>query len=110
MLNITTALNAYSYMLEIWYWGVPHLIDEKHDNHLLFFSAVLLKVGNTKPTAECPAFRLTDDHELFLRLEALLFDGIDEMKDDAYIPMSQQAVSVIYQVSLLIVVFYVAVS
>jgi len=57
-----------------------------------------LKIGNVKPSQETGAFRLNEEHELFVRLEKLLYEGVDEMKDDAYVPMSQQAISVIYQV------------
>jgi hypothetical protein len=57
-----------------------------------------LKIGNVKPSEETGAFRLNEEHELFVRLEELLYEGVDEMKDDAYVPMSQQAISVIYQV------------
>jgi hypothetical protein len=59
-----------------------------------------------KPSQETGAFRLNEEHELFVRLEELLYEGVDEMKDDAYVPMSQQAISVIYQV--LIILFCVA--
>jgi hypothetical protein len=33
------------------------------------------------------------------RLEELLYDGVDDLKDDAYVPMAQQAITVIFQVS-----------
>ena len=62
------------------------------------FLFLKLKIGNIKPSQETGAFRLNEEHELFVRLEELLYEGVDEMKDDAYVPMSQQAVSVIYQV------------
>ena len=39
------------------------------------------------------------DHELFSKLEKLLVDKIDAKDDDQYIPMAQQAISVLYQLS-----------
>ena len=39
------------------------------------------------------------DHELFQKLEKLILDGIENIKDDQYIPMAQQAIMVIYQLS-----------
>jgi hypothetical protein len=62
--------------------------------------AVILKIGNGKSSVEVAPYRLNEDHELFVRLEELLFEGVDEMKDDAYVPMSQQAVAVIFQVTM----------
>jgi hypothetical protein len=64
--------------------------------------AVLLKIGQGKSgSTEAPPFRLDDDHELFVRLEELMFVGVDDIKDEAYMPMAQQAIAVIYQVPIL---------
>ena len=64
---------------------------------------VLLKIPatntNTKTSPDVPPFRLSQDHELFQKLDRLIMEGIDNTKDDHYIPMAQQAIMVIYQLS-----------
>ena len=66
--------------------------------------AVILKVSSGKSaTLDSAALRLNEDHELFVRLEELLYDGLDDLKDDAFVPMTQQAVAVIFQVCFLTV-------
>ena len=62
---------------------------------------VLLKIpASTKSTSpDVPPFRLPQDHELFQKLDRLIMEGIDNTKDDHYIPMAQQAIMVIYQLS-----------
>ena len=61
----------------------------------------LLKIAPTKTstTDPEPPFRYPLDHELFLRLEKLLTDGFDKLEDQHYIPMIQQSIAVIYQLS-----------
>ena len=61
----------------------------------------LLKIASTKTstTDPEPPFRYPLDHELFLRLEKLLTDGFDKLEDQHYIPMIQQSIAVIYQLS-----------
>ena len=75
--------------------------EEGRDNFRLVHDscAVIQKIGNAKSSVDVGPYRLNEDHELFVRLEELLYDGVDEMKDDAYVPMSQQAVAVIFQVT-----------
>ena len=60
----------------------------------------LTKISNAKPSGpDQPPFKLAPDHELFSKLEKLLVDKIDNKDDDQYIPMAQQAISVLYQLS-----------
>ena len=60
----------------------------------------LTKISNAKPSGpDQPPFKLAPDHELFSKLEKLLVDKIDAKDDDQYIPMAQQAISVLYQLS-----------
>lgn len=60
----------------------------------------LTKISNAKPSGPDQApFKLAPDHELFSKLEKLLIEKIDVKDDDQYIPMAQQAISVLYQLS-----------
>ena len=64
---------------------------------MYFEFQIATKTSSSDPN---PPFKFDSDHELFVRLEKLLDEGcFDKMDDQHYIPMVQQSVAVIYQLS-----------
>lgn len=50
-------------------------------------------------SSDTPPFRLDSDHELFEKLQQLLVESVENVKDDHFMPLAQQAITVIYALS-----------
>jgi condensin complex subunit 1 len=84
---------------------VEHGLGERGEKHFRLAHdtfATILKIATATKTSSTdsePPFKFPHDHELFIRLEKLLGDGISRLQDDQYIPMAQQAIAVLYKLS-----------
>ena len=62
----------------------------------------LSKIANNLSKGSGPEvapMRFDQDHELFVKLEKIILESVGNKNDDQFIPMSQQAITVIYSLS-----------
>lgn len=84
---------------------VEHGLGERGEKHFRLAHdtfATILKISTATKTSSTdsePPFKFPHDHEIFVRLEKLLVDGILRLQDNQYIPMAQQAIGVLYKLS-----------
>ena len=71
-----------------------------HDTCIALSKLSTMKQALSESTnGMCPKLKLEEDHEIFRSLESILVEGITRVEDHNYIPMSQRAVLVIYQLA-----------
>lgn len=87
--------------------NISVLVEHGLENHDMKFAhdtclalaKITQKLSTKASSPDTIPYRLAPDHELFDKLEKLLIECIANKKDDQYIPMAQQAVSVFYNLS-----------
>ena len=82
---------------------IEHGLAYKSSNFLLARDtcSAILKINGKKKTfgSSAEPYRLPTDHALFTRLETMIMDGLARLTDMTWVPFSEHALSVIYQLA-----------
>ena len=82
---------------------IEHGLTYKSNNFLLARDtcSAILKINGKKKTfgGSAEPYRLPTDHTLFTRLETMILEGLARLSDMTWVPFSENALSVIYQLA-----------